>query len=230
MQTKNADIFENLYRRPGHPNEADLGLDIFGELPGLLAKRSVPGILIFNAQLDLIYFNPEARRLLTPRPPENPAAGDGASVPEGLSVPQAVKKLCRKLQAFAHSRPPARRAPTLSKAGWSPVGEEPVTFRAFWLDNDSPRSGRAGYILTLIERISPSKSKVFDPRRAAHLYRLSGREMEIITLLAQGHTNKELSEKLFVCLYTVEGHLKKIMKKMGVSSRTGVLAKLLDMA
>jgi DNA-binding CsgD family transcriptional regulator len=44
-------------------------------------------------------------------------------------------------------------------------------------------------------------------------YQLTSREIEIVNLISQGFTNKEIAEKLFVALDTVKTHRKNIMKK-----------------
>jgi predicted ATPase/DNA-binding NarL/FixJ family response regulator len=65
------------------------------------------------------------------------------------------------------------------------------------------------------------------PRRAAKpggLALLSGREDEIVQLVALGCTNREIAAQLFLAEKTVEGHLSHIFAKLGVSSRTAVAA------
>ncbi|NOZ70677.1 MAG: response regulator transcription factor [Chloroflexi bacterium] len=49
---------------------------------------------------------------------------------------------------------------------------------------------------------------------------LTGREQEVLTLLAQGHTNKDIAQTLFLSVRTVEAHLRNIYGKLGVHSRT----------
>jgi DNA-binding NarL/FixJ family response regulator len=49
---------------------------------------------------------------------------------------------------------------------------------------------------------------------------LTNREKEILSLVAKGLSNKEISEKLYVSELTVKTHLKNIFKKLNVSSRT----------
>lgn len=49
---------------------------------------------------------------------------------------------------------------------------------------------------------------------------LSAREQEILQLVAEGMTNREIAESLYLSRYTVECHVKKIYQKMAVSSRT----------
>ena len=47
---------------------------------------------------------------------------------------------------------------------------------------------------------------------------LSGRELEIIQLLAEGKSNKEVAATLEISVKTVETHRATIMRKLGVSS------------
>ncbi len=54
---------------------------------------------------------------------------------------------------------------------------------------------------------------------------LTAREMEILKLAAQGLSNKEMSEKLFISLRTVKAHMTNIFNKLGCSSRTDAIIK-----
>lgn len=49
---------------------------------------------------------------------------------------------------------------------------------------------------------------------------LSKRELEILGLLAQGHSNQEIAAKIFVSLSTVKTHLQNIFEKLEVKRRT----------
>jgi two-component system response regulator NreC len=48
---------------------------------------------------------------------------------------------------------------------------------------------------------------------------LSGREKEILQLLAEGYSNKEIAEKLFISPSTVNTHRSNLMSKLGLSTR-----------
>lgn len=54
----------------------------------------------------------------------------------------------------------------------------------------------------------------------AALPALTTREHEILLLVAQGMTNREIAELIHLSRYTVECHIRKIYQKMDVSSRT----------
>ncbi len=53
--------------------------------------------------------------------------------------------------------------------------------------------------------------------------RLTGREREILKLIAEGHTSRKISEMLHISLKTVQGHRNKVMKKLNVHNRTELI-------
>lgn len=60
---------------------------------------------------------------------------------------------------------------------------------------------------------------------------LSKRELEILNLMAQGHSNEEIAAKLFVSLSTVKTHNQNLFVKLDVKRRTQAVekAKRLDL-
>ena len=54
---------------------------------------------------------------------------------------------------------------------------------------------------------------------------LSQRELEVLRLIAQGLSNREISKRLFLALNTVKGHNQKIYSKLQVQSRTEAVAR-----
>lgn len=51
------------------------------------------------------------------------------------------------------------------------------------------------------------------------------RELQVMTLIAQGFTSKEISRDLGIALRTVEAHLGTAYQKLGASRRTDAIAK-----
>ena len=63
-------------------------------------------------------------------------------------------------------------------------------------------------------------------RGKANGYSLTPRETEILSLIAEGMSNKEMAEKLFVSPSTIKTHTKNIFKKLGVRRRMEAVNKV----
>lgn len=57
---------------------------------------------------------------------------------------------------------------------------------------------------------------------------LSERETDVLRLIALGHTNAEIAEKLYISVRTVETHRAHIQQKLGVSSRAELVQSALS--
>lgn len=51
------------------------------------------------------------------------------------------------------------------------------------------------------------------------MQQLTGREQEVLSYLAKGYTNREVAEKLYVSIKTIESHRAKIMEKLNLQTR-----------
>lgn len=59
---------------------------------------------------------------------------------------------------------------------------------------------------------------------------LSKREIEVLGLLAEGFSNQEIADKLFVSLNTTKTHISNIYSKLNVKRRTQAIQKARDFA
>jgi DNA-binding CsgD family transcriptional regulator/tetratricopeptide (TPR) repeat protein len=57
----------------------------------------------------------------------------------------------------------------------------------------------------------------------AHPRGLTAREQEVLQLLSEGHSNDEISARLFISIRTVEHHISAILGKLGVATRKGAV-------
>ncbi len=89
--------------------------------------------------------------------------------------------------------------------GHNPIGYVNKLLAAFPLPMTLPQS-----------KIETPKSKIIEP--------LSERELEILRLIAEGLSNREIGERLFLALDTVKGHNRRIFDKLQVKSRTEAIA------
>ncbi len=58
-------------------------------------------------------------------------------------------------------------------------------------------------------------------------YGLTDREREILHLLTDGLTKRQIADKLFLSFFTIDTHVRNIYAKLHVHSRSGVVAKVL---
>jgi ATP/maltotriose-dependent transcriptional regulator MalT len=72
---------------------------------------------------------------------------------------------------------------------------------------------------------SPSANGSSGATRESLVEPLSERELEVLTLLASGRSNKEIARELFVAVGTVKTHTNNIYRKLGTRNRAEALAK-----
>jgi DNA-binding CsgD family transcriptional regulator len=90
----------------------------------------------------------------------------------------------------------------------------------------TPSSGTPNNAIAVLLERKPSRS--VDIEQAATKFRLSQRERETVTYLLQGLTSKEIAKQMTISPYTVKTYLKLIMIKMTVSTRSGIVGKLVS--
>jgi DNA-binding NarL/FixJ family response regulator len=76
----------------------------------------------------------------------------------------------------------------------------------------------------LLER---AQRRSFDSSQAAARFNLSQRERETVELLVHGYTSKEIASRMQISPDTVKTFVRLIMVKMGVSTRSGLVGKIL---
>ena len=76
--------------------------------------------------------------------------------------------------------------------------------------------------------LAPPVAARLAARASAPAPALSAREIEILGLLAEGRSNRDLARRLFLSEATVKSHLSHIYAKLGVDSRAGAVAQALE--
>jgi two-component system, NarL family, response regulator NreC len=109
------------------------------------------------------------------------------------------------------------------------------------------RLGAAGYVpkeaaeSQLLEaiRVAAGGGTYLEPRLGARLAataaaagratpELTERELEVLRLVARGHTNREMAERLFLSVRTVESHRARMQRKLGRSKRSDLVEYALE--
>jgi two-component system, NarL family, response regulator NreC len=108
---------------------------------------------------------------------------------------------------------------------------------------EAMRLGTAGYVpkeaagrqLVRAIRIAAEGGTYLEPRLGARLAaarhsapELTERELEVLRLIARGHTNREIAERLFLSVRTVESHRARIQDKLGRSRRSDLVEYVLE--
>ena len=79
--------------------------------------------------------------------------------------------------------------------------------------------------MQLLQRLSaadgmPERDPEVQSQRAEAVRILTERELEVLGLLSQGHTNGQIAKELVLSVGTVKTHVHRIISKLGVSDRT----------
>lgn len=64
---------------------------------------------------------------------------------------------------------------------------------------------------------------------SSQIYELSIREQEVLSLMAQGMSNRKIAQTLYISEKTVKNHVSNILKKLSVADRTQAVIESLKM-
>ncbi|MBT6515514.1 MAG: response regulator transcription factor [Crocinitomicaceae bacterium] len=87
-------------------------------------------------------------------------------------------------------------------------------------------AGKKFFCGQILERIREEKINVDDidfEQLSCEPISLSEREQEVIKMIAEGYTNAQIAEKIFLSNHTVNTHRKNIMRKLGVNNTAGIV-------
>ena len=76
----------------------------------------------------------------------------------------------------------------------------------------------AGFVLDAFAA-SPAATEALKPSFDPELDQLTAREREVLRLIAQGYTYKEIARELYISVKTVESHVSSVLRKLQLSSR-----------
>jgi DNA-binding CsgD family transcriptional regulator len=170
------------------------------EILEMVKSRSSPGVLILNREDRILYANEEALKLL-----KNPE-----------EIPSEMKRLCDELKS-------GKAVKTASNGHCALLwreGDAPCALRAFLIGAQGS-AFPATHILVLVENVTEQHG--INLKKAKMQYGLSDREVEVVALVAQGLSNKEIGSRLYLSEHTIKDHVKNILRKTGAASRSEII-------
>ncbi len=177
----------------------------------IIGKRALPGMLVVNQKGDLVYYSNEAGEMLKLLCPE---ASDKGPPP----LPEEVSRLCNSLRKKS-GKDALRTSLHLNIFR----NEELYLLRAVPLFKSESKA--ASHIMVIIER-RPLRENPADLKKLKSKYDLTERELQVIGELIQGSTNQGVASALSISEHTVKDHIKNILRKMGVTSRSQIISSL----
>jgi DNA-binding CsgD family transcriptional regulator len=167
---------------------------------------ALPGFLLLDTSLNPIAFNSEAVRILAY--PTNPER-----------IKHTTTLLADKVRLSLLSH---RTSEELEFSKLFKSGNRRYTCRAFRLDCNE-RGKPNFWIALLLERFSSGTAAVTELSKQ---FDLTARERETVEFLLQGLTSKEIATRMSISPNTVKAFLRLVMVKMDVSTRSGIVGKM----
>ena len=165
--------------------------------------RPGAGFILADAQGNPIYANLEAKKIVAyPRSP-------GSFQSTWASFRKTIFASSDKQKSLLSST----HVESLS-------GRRKYACQAIALDNSGAGQSPLGSVAIVLERCGAASH--FIGRMSEH-FRLTAREREVVELLIQGLTNKEIAARMQISPNTVRAFLRMVMGKLGISTRSGIV-------
>lgn len=98
------------------------------------------------------------------------------------------------------------------------------TARKLFTTSPAPKTETTTEESTIVPNSSSPSLFVCDDEKLKVLG-ISKRELEVLQLMAEGLSNQEIADRLFVSLNTIKTHISRLLEKLGASRRTQAIQK-----
>ncbi len=156
------------------------------------------------------------------------SAGDGGRVGSAIEILALQALACEARNDLDRALRPLERALTLA---------EPEGYVRLFIDEGAPMArlltaarargvmpDYAGRLLAASGTSAPATAH-HDSVNPAPAEPLTAREIEVLRLVAEGRSNREIADHLFLALDTIKGHNRRIFARLGVQRRTEAIAR-----
>lgn len=168
------------------------------------------GVMLLDANYQLLFDNSKARRFYEVVREEH-----GSSRESGCSsVPDIILQDCSNLRKLWDQHASLQGA---SNRIISTSNNNRYYLQYFPIDSVIKGKQLSRFIIFLNELHTDEQQTGEVPTKQE---KLTQREDAILQFVAEGLSNKQIAEKLYISPYTVQNHLKNIFRKTGISNRT----------
>jgi DNA-binding CsgD family transcriptional regulator len=174
---------------------------------GVSSPKSATGFILMDSKLNPIFMNTNATEIL--------------SYPDRL-VKRDHLAICTVAKIRSGEDDP-RSTDDLPFVSEFRSGRRHYYCRAFRVDTNVDGPSRPS-VAVLLER---GPSTLTSLSSVSQRFNLTDREQEVLEFLLQGLSNKEIATRMNISPNTVKAFLRLIMPKMGVSSRSAIVVKVL---
>ena len=172
-----------------------------------------PGLIVIDASLSVVASNSEALRILAfPDRPENIRSLDSwlaNKIRSDLVERQSASRLVGEFRS-------AKRTYLCRSFPVQLKGRKTA-------DNKNGSASPDGLLIVMLERKS---NEVVMIAEISERFGLTGREQETVQFLLEGLTSKEIAQRMKISPNTVKAFIRLVMVKMGVSTRSGIIGKI----
>jgi DNA-binding CsgD family transcriptional regulator len=175
-----------------------------------------PGLMVVNGSLSVVASNPEALQILTfPDRPEKIHHLD-AWLANKIRSNLVERQSPYRFVGEFHS---AKRTYVCRSFSVDIAGNHGNHKDGNHKDGSVPSDG----LLIMLERKS---NEAVTMAEVSETYGLTGREQETVQFLLEGFTSKEIAQRMKISPNTVKAFIRLVMVKMGVSTRSGIIGKI----
>ena len=173
------------------------------------AAPTQPGLIVVDSSLAVVACNGEALRILTF--PESPDR-----------IHHLDSWLTQRVRAdlVGHHSPPQFVTGFRSAKRMYLCRSFPLDLRA---DHMNGSGHSSGLVIVMLERQS---NEVAQLNEISERFGLTAREQETVKYLLEGLTSKEIAQRMKISPNTVKAFLRLVMVKMNVSTRSGVIGRI----
>jgi DNA-binding CsgD family transcriptional regulator len=180
------------------------------------------GLVVLSMAMDLIYVSETARRMIRLMEPAP------AELSDDTGIPASVLRLCHELSRSLRLTRESGSAMDCWRLQFRRVlgaPHYPVLVRGFVIPDQAEHE--RSRLLVLLDAVEAWRDAVEDARDR---FQFTGRESEVVRHLLRGWTNKEIANELGITEQTVKVHVHHVMRKTRVTTRTGILLRVLGLS